>query len=295
MSVDLPLTAASFVIGVVVGLTGMGGGALMTPMLVLLFGVNPLTAVSSDLVASAVMKPVGAVAHLRLGTAHRPLVGWLCAGSVPAAFAGVLITRVLGDSPATQRAVQLALGVALLLAAAGLLARAHLRARARDAGGEPALTGAVVRPGWTVLVGAVGGLVVGTTSVGSGSLMMVALMLLYPSLTARQLVGTDLLQAVPLVASAALGHVLFGHVELAVATPILLGSLPGVWVGAHLSARAPEWLVRPVLAVVLVATGLRLLGASTWWAGAALGATLALAAGRRVATGRRPGVLAPPS
>ena len=155
MSIDPLLTIASFGIGMVVGLTGMGGGALMTPVLVLFFGVPPLTAVSSDLVASAVMKPVG-----------------------------------------------------------------------------------------------------------SGSLIIIALMALYPSLKASELVGTDLVQAVPLVASAALGHILFGDFKLDLTTSLLLGCIPGVWVGAHMSARAPGGLVRRALAFVLLASALKLLHVS---------------------------------
>ena len=127
MTFDLPLTAAAFGIGIVVGLTGMGGGALMTPVLVLFFDVLPLTAVSSDLVASAVMKPVGSLVHLRRGTVHLGLVKWLCLGSVPAAFAGVLIARGLGKGEQVQNVIRTALAIALLCAAAGLMVRAYIR------------------------------------------------------------------------------------------------------------------------------------------------------------------------
>jgi uncharacterized protein len=130
------LALGSLAVGVVVGLTGMGGGALMTPMLVLLFGVSPLAAVSSDLVASAVMKPVGSVVHLRNGTVRMDLVRWLCVGSVPAAFAGVLVARALGHGARLEDLIQKALGVALIIAATGLFVRAYLRlaerARHRD-------------------------------------------------------------------------------------------------------------------------------------------------------------------
>src|SRR4051794_20166320 len=135
------MTVAAFGIGIVVGLTGMGGGALMTPVLVLFFGVQPLAAVSSDLVAAAVMKPVGSLVHLRRGTVNLPLVKWLCAGSVPTAFAGVLVARSLGTGDAVQQAIQKALGVALIIAAAGLAVRAYSRllerARKRDGRLEP--------------------------------------------------------------------------------------------------------------------------------------------------------------
>src|SRR5690606_7010486 len=155
------LIAGSFLVAIVVGLTGMGGGALMTPMMMLFFNVPPLAAVSSDLVASAVMKPVGSFVHLRHGTVNLRLVGWLCAGSVPTAFCGVFLARAwaVGDG------VKYALGVALLLAVAGLAAKTLMGGRGGVAGaGEIRL-----RPIPTLLVGMVGGLIVGVSSVGSGS------------------------------------------------------------------------------------------------------------------------------
>ena len=270
MSIDWLLTAASFGIGIVVGLTGMGGGALMTPVLVLFFQIPPLTAVSSDLVASAIMKPVGSYVHLRRGTVHLGLVKWLCIGSIPGAFSGVLIARALGQGQEVQDVIRIALGVALLLAAAGLTVRAYLRlvehARRRDGRAAPLPQGKPtvdLKVGPTILLGVIGGIVVGMTSVGSGSLIIIALMGLYPTLKASELVGTDLVQAVPLVASAAIGHLLFGDFHLDLTTSLLLGCIPGVWVGAHLSARAPGGLVRRALAFVLLASALKLLNVST--------------------------------
>ena len=269
MTIDPLLTIASFAIGIVVGLTGMGGGALMTPVLVLFFNVPPLAAVSSDLVASAVMKPVGSIVHLRRGTVHLGLVKWLCLGSIPGAFSGVLIARAFGKGQEVQDIIRIALGVALLLAAFGLTVRAYLRlvehARRRDGRAAPLPQG---RPSIdlrvlpTVALGLLGGVVVGMTSVGSGSLIIIALMALYPTLKASELVGTDLVQAVPLVASAAAGHLLFGDFQLDLTTSLLLGCIPGVWVGAHLSARAPGGLVRRALAFVLLASALKLLHVS---------------------------------
>ncbi|MEU5869010.1 sulfite exporter TauE/SafE family protein [Nonomuraea sp. NPDC047529] len=249
--IDFALVAGSFVVAVVVGLTGMGGGALMTPMMMLFFNVPPLAAVSSDLVASAVMKPVGSVVHLRRGTVNLRLVGWLCAGSVPAAFCGVFLARAF----AVTDAVKYALGVALLLAVAGMAVKGWLGAR----GGSSSAHDIVVRPIPTLLVGTVGGLVVGISSVGSGSLIIVALLVLYPALKANQLVGTDLVQAVPLVASAALGHLLFGDFKLELTLSLLVGSIPGVYLGARISSRAPGGLIRALLAIVLLASALKLL------------------------------------
>jgi len=269
VTIDPVLTLVCFGIGIVVGLTGMGGGALMTPALVLFFNVPPLTAVSSDLVASAVMKPVGSFVHLRRGTVHLGLVKWLCLGSVPGAFAGVLVARALGHGEEIQNVIRLALGIALLVAAGGLIVRAYIRlvehARRRDGRADPLPQGKpqlTLRPLPTVLVGAIGGLVVGITSVGSGSLIIIALMTLYPSLKASQLVGTDLVQAVPLVTSAALGHILFGDFQMPLTLSLLLGSIPGVWLGAHLSASAPGGVVRRALAFVLLASALKLLNVS---------------------------------
>ena len=269
MIFDWPLSAAAFGIGIVVGLTGMGGGALMTPVLVLFFDVLPLTAVSSDLVASAIMKPVGSVVHLRRGTVHLGLVKWLCIGSAPAAFAGVIIARSLGGGERVQAVIRAALAIALLLSAAGLMVRAYVRlvehARVRDGRAAPLPQGrprVQVRPLPTLMVGILGGIVVGMTSVGSGSLIIIALMALYPHLKASELVGTDLVQAVPLVMSAALGHVLFGDFQLGLTASLLVGCIPGVWLGAHLSARAPGGLVRRALAFVLLASALKLLDVS---------------------------------
>jgi uncharacterized protein len=269
LSLDPLLAIASFGIGIVVGLTGMGGGALMTPVLVLFFQIPPLTAVSSDLVASAIMKPVGSFVHLRRGTVHLGLVKWLCIGSIPGAFSGVLIARALGSGEEVQEVIRIALGVALLLAAFGLTLRAYLRlvehARRRDGRAAPLPQGkpsVELRIAPTIIVGIIGGIVVGMTSVGSGSLIIIALMALYPTLKASELVGTDLVQAVPLVASAALGHLLFGDFHLDLTTSLLIGCVPGVWVGAHLSARAPGGLVRRALAFVLLASALKLLGVS---------------------------------
>ena len=254
-SFDGELTIAGLGVGFIVGLTGMGGGALMTPILVLLFGVAPLTAVSSDLVVSLVMKPVGGTVHLRRGTVRRDLVGWLVVASVPAAFAGVLLIKALGGDDVSHL-VKRALGVTLLLASSGMLLKMWLQAR------HPAPANAfgfTIRPVPTLLIGLIGGLIVGMTSVGSGSLMIVALMFLYPRLTGAELVGTDLIQAIPLVGSAALGHLLFGDVHFDVAGSLLLGALPGVYIGARLSSAAPDRLIRPILALVLVISGWKLL------------------------------------
>jgi uncharacterized membrane protein YfcA len=271
---DPVMTLAGLGVGIVVGLTGMGGGALMTPILVLLFGVPPVAAVSSDLAASAVMKPFGGLVHARRGTVNWALVRWLCLGSVPAAFAGVGLLRLIGPAASIQRWIQLALAAALLLAAGGLILKGY---RSRRAVGEPAPIR--IRPLATALLGAAGGLVVGLTSVGSGSLIIVVLLALYPALRANDLVGTDIVQAIPLVAAAALGHALFGDLHVDIAAAILVGSVPGVLIGARLSSRAPAGLIRPALVVVLLASALKLFGVPTVAVGLVAGTAALVATG----------------
>jgi uncharacterized membrane protein YfcA len=260
LHVDPYVAAAGLLVGFTVGLTGMGGGALMTPLLVLVFKVQPLAAVSSDLVAAVIMKPVGGGVHLRRGTVNFALVRWLMVGSVPAAFAGVLVLRQLGDGAVVQGRIKQVLGVALLLAASSIAAKALLQARRAALGTASAVRAFQLRPLPTVVIGVVGGLVVGMTSVGSGSLMIVMLLLLYPMLRSSELVGTDLVQAIPLVASAAAGHLLFGDFQVGLTASLLVGSIPGVYLGARLSSRANDAVIRPALVLVLVASGLKLLG-----------------------------------
>ena len=258
---DWLLVLGGLGVGVVVGLTGMGGGALMTPMLVIFFGVDPVTAVSSDLVVSLVMKPFGAGVHAREGTVNYGLVKWLCIGSVPSAFLGVILLNAIGGDDVSDL-VKRYLGFALLMAAMSMVIRHEIN---RRRGTHLAVDGAqhalVVRPLPTLLIGIAGGLIVGMTSVGSGSLIIVLLLLVYPTLTAGQLVGTDLVQAVPLVGAAALGHLLFGDVEFGLAGALMLGAIPGVIIGARISARASDRIVRPILIVVLLASGAKLLDA----------------------------------
>lgn len=266
-------------VGIVVGMTGMGGGALMTPMLIFVFKLDPLTAVSSDVVASFFMKPAGALVHLRRRTVNMRLVGWLCLGSVPAAFCGALLVRVLPFQDGLDSFLRNALGLALILAATGLVVRAYINLRTTRSllgeGPAPASRAEVrVRPTATVLVGAAAGLMVGMTSVGAGSLIIVVLLMMYPALKASQVVGTDLVQAVPLVAAASAGHLLFGDFHLGITLSLLIGAVPGAWFGAQISSRAPGGLIRRALAVLLLATGMKMLGASFVVIGVSAGVAL---------------------
>jgi uncharacterized protein len=262
MHVDPYIVLGSAVVGFLVGTTGAGGGALMTPMLILLFGVTPSTAISSDLVAAVVMRPIGAAVHLRKGTVNLKLVGWMVLGSVPMAFLGAYLLHVLGNTKSDQNTIEIALGAALLVGAIAMLARLVLDRRAgRSRHGVVHSIG--VRPLRTVAIGMIGGLIVGMTSVGSGSLMIVFLLFLYPMIGANQLVGTDLTQAVPLTVAAALGALAFGHVELSVTTSLIIGSVPAVFVGSLVSSRAPDRYVRPVITFVIFASGLKYVGVGT--------------------------------
>lgn len=231
----------------------------MTPMLILLFGVQPGAAISSDLVAAVLMRPVGAAVHIRARTVNLSLVRWMVVGSVPAAFLGAYLLRLMGHSKAAENHIQVALGAALLVGACAMAVRFAL-----DRRGGLRRTGVIgevrVRPAATVAIGIIGGLIVGMTSVGSGSLMIVLLLFLYPAIGASQLVGTDLTQAVPLTLAAALGALLFGHVEFGVTASLILGSVPAVLIGALLSSSVPDRYIRPVIAFVIFASGLKYVG-----------------------------------
>jgi uncharacterized membrane protein YfcA len=258
VDIDLAKSVAGLIVGVVVGLTGMGGGALMTPILVIFFNTNPSSAVSSDLVTSLLMKPVGGAIHWRQATVHKGIVRTLLISAIPAAFAGVFVLNALGEGEDFQNRIKFGLGIALVLAFTTMVLRLFMKRGETDA--TEGLTSPVrVLP--TILIGLFGGLVVGMTSVGSGSMIIVALMWVYPRLSNRALVGTDLVQAVPLVGAAALGHLLFGDVSLEVTTSLLIGALPGVFIGAQISSRTTASWLRPVLAAVLLASALKLLEA----------------------------------
>jgi uncharacterized membrane protein YfcA len=286
MTLNPAMTLGSFLVAVMVGLTGMGGGALLTPMLMLVFGVPPLAAVSSDLVVSAITKPVGALVHLRRGTVNLRLAGWLSIGSVPAAFAGGLIGWWLGPGNTVQAVTSHTTGVVLVIAAGGIafrmfgtLTSGAQRANVGGSGAEsqrasalgaPSRAGLevqgqaarplVVRKVPTVLIGILVGLAVGITSTGSGTLVIAALTAVYPALPPNRLVGTDLTQAVPMVLSAALAHIIAGNVVMSVTAPLLVGGIPGVIIGSLLASVAPSGALRPALSLVILASGLSLLG-----------------------------------
>jgi uncharacterized membrane protein YfcA len=293
MHIDLYIAVAGLIVGFAVGLTGMGGGALMTPVLVIIFGVQPLAAVSSDLVASLLMKPLGALVHVGKRTVQWPLVRWLSLGSVPGALLGVSFLKLLGKGTTVQNVVQLALGSVLLLSVSALTAKWLLdRRRGRAAGPAQPAQPIKVRRLATVGIGLAVGFIVGITATGSGTLIIVSLLLIYPQLRGSQTVGTDLTQAIPMVGAAALGHVLFGDFKLALTLSIVLGAVPGVVAGSIISSRSGTGLIRGALSIVLVLSGLKLINVPTKAIGVVLAVALVSAAVVFVA--RRPFVRTQP-
>lgn len=256
--VDPALAAAALVLGCVIGLTGMGGGALMTPILVGLFGVPPGVAVASDLVASAVMKPAGAAVHLRSRNADLVLTRWLVIGSVPPAFlAPIIAYHVFGGvDDSTLRVV---IGAVVLASSALGLLRAYLTYRRPRREPQSARRYDQVA---LVILGAVAGTLVGLTSVGSGSLVAAGLVMLFPALSGSRLTGTDLVQAVPMVWAAALGHAVIGQFDLAVTTSVVIGGVPGVVLGSLLATRVRGHWLKAVVLGLLVLSGLTMIGIS---------------------------------
>ena len=259
------IIVAGFVVGVVVGLTGMGGGALMTPALLFLGVGEAATVVTADLTAAAVYKSGGALVHHREGSPNLSLAKWLMLGSIPMALLGPYLVAAVTDSPAElDKMLKLSIGFALLFAAATYAARLYLNLRSERSGRRAPDDDPRVRPLATLLVGALGGLLVGVTSVGSGSVIMIALLMLYPGLSAVKLVGTDLVQAVPLVLAAAISNITLHGLDWAVLIPLLIGSVPGTLIGSKIAPRVPQSIIRRGIVVVLTMSGVALLDKAGW-------------------------------
>ena len=262
----LPLSG--FAVGLLVGLTGVGGGSLMTPLLVLLFGFKPATAVGTDLLYAAITKVGGSWVHHRYNNIDWAITGRLALGSVPAAAMMLLLLAQLGikDHGATGL-ISVVLGFALLLTAASLFFRQHLLdlAQRRSASAVPQGDTASHNfsrrhVAWlTVLVGAIVGALVTISSVGAGALGVTALSFLYPQLATRRIVGSDIAHAVPLTFVAGLGHWWLGTVDVVLLVSLLIGSLPGIALGAHFAAKVPERALRGLLATVLLLIGGKLI------------------------------------
>ena len=245
------LSLGGLLIGVLVGMTGMGGGSLMTPMLILIFGFDPKTAVGTDILHGAVFKSFGAFHHRKLGNVHVPLAMWMLLGSAPLSLLGVQIASSFSD--ATQSSMGKVVGGALILGGVGFAIKTFVRGTTKDARLDLTRRDKL----FAVAIGASCGFVVGLTSVGSGTFFGLAMLLLYP-LTAQRIVGTDMLHAALLLWVAGAGHLLHGNVDLHAMGWLLIGSIPGVLVGSHLSIKVPERSLRVAFSFVLILSGIKL-------------------------------------
>jgi uncharacterized protein len=244
---------AGLLVGVLVGMTGMGGGSLMTPMLILLFGFNPKTAVGTDILHGAVFKSFGAIRHRQLGNVHVPLALWMLLGSAPLSLVGVQIASSFSDS--AQSTMGRVVGAALILGGLGFALKTFLHGFTGDAPLHLSAREKTI----AVTIGATCGFVVGLTSVGSGTFFGLAMLLIFP-LTAPRIVGTDMLHAALLLWVAGAGHLLHGNVDLHAIAWLLVGSIPGVLIGSHYSIRVPERALRIAFSVTLILSGIKIVG-----------------------------------
>lgn len=258
--VDWLYTLSGFLVGLIVGVTGVGGGSLMTPLLVLLFGVSPATAVGTDLLYASLTKTVGGWVHGRRGTVDWKVFGLLAMGSLPAAVVTISLLKFLALEEATLRSVVTSvLSVALLATATVLLFKDAIKKLARRKDGTIYQLHHRYLPAATIATGAVIGSLVTVSSIGAGVLGTVVILFLYPRMPAVKVVGTDIVHAVPLTAVAGMGHLAFGTVDLVLLGSLLLGSLPGIYIGSHLGVKVPEKLLRRILAIMLLIIGLKML------------------------------------
>ncbi|MGB7815466.1 MAG: sulfite exporter TauE/SafE family protein [Methylotenera sp.] len=246
---------AGFVVGLLVGLTGVGGGSLMTPILLIFFNVKAAVAVGTDLLYASITKTAGIFAHGKLGNIDWKIVRLLAFGSIPAAIITTLYLRSAGvATDDTVVSIKFWLGIALLLTSLSVLFRNQLtKLSKKEHWVNPAYA-----PALTVILGLILGFLVTLTSVGAGALGVTALLILYPKVSITRIVGTDVAHAVPLTLVAGLGHVSLGTVDYQLLGTLLIGSIPGIWIGSHLSSKVAEHWVRTVLALILVYVGQKL-------------------------------------
>ena len=257
---DPMYTLSGFLVGLIVGVTGVGGGSLMTPLLVLVFGVSPVTAVGTDLLYASLTKTVGAWVHGKRGTVDWRVVGLLSLGSLPAALITILLLKYLALDEKTLRSLMSHVpSVALLLTASTLLLKEQIKKFAKRRDGTVYELHHRYLPAATITTGIVVGTLVTISSIGAGVLGTVALLFLYPRMPSVKVVGTDIVHAVPLTAFAGMGHLALGTVDLTLLGSLLAGSLPGIYIGSHLSAKVPERVLRPLLAAMLLIIGLKML------------------------------------
>ncbi len=257
---DWLYTFSGFFVGFIVGVTGVGGGSLMTPLLVLVFGVAPATAVGTDLLYAALTKMGGSWAHSRRGTVDWKVVRLLAIGSLPAALLSMALLHYLSlDEKHLKALITSVLSVALVLTALALLLKPYLQKLGRSPDGAVYELHAHHLPGATILTGAVLGVLVTISSVGAGALGVVVLLFLYPRIHTAKIIGTDIAHAVPLTLVAGLGHAAMGTVNFGLLGSLLLGSLPGIYLGSHLGVKIPERVLRPILAAMLMIIGGKLM------------------------------------
>ena len=252
--IDPAQALSGFAVGAIVGLTGVGGGALMTPLLVLLFGVHPAIAVGTDLLHAAITKAGGTYVHARQGRVDWRITGLLAAGSLPAAVATLWTLHAMTGGLGDSKIITDTLGVALLLTAGVLVLRSCLRRWSKSREAETRR-----HPAFTVLTGVALGFLVSISSVGAGALGVTALFLLYPRLSAARVVASDLAHAVPLTLVAGCGHWLFGTVDWRLLGSLLVGSLPGIYIGSQFVGRIPDAVLRILLAAMLLVVGTKLI------------------------------------
>jgi uncharacterized protein len=253
------MSAAGMLVGVMVGATGVGGGSLMTPLLVLLFGVSPHTAIGTDLIYASLTKMFGVSVHSFQRRVDWQVFRRLALGSIPAAVATLAVLRMSGSQGLKEGTTLVVLGAVLLLTAIAMMVMPALLRRVGQKSAALPDGFAPIQPVLTVAAGAVLGLLVTLTSIGAGSLAVVVLLLLYPlRLTPARLVATDLAHAIPLALVAGAGHIVLGNVDFQLLGQLLLGSIPGVWLGAHFGGKLPDRVLRVAIALVLGAVGLKL-------------------------------------
>lgn len=257
---DWLYTFSGFIVGFVVGVTGVGGGSLMTPVLVLMFGIAPATAVGTDLLYASLTKMGGSWVHGRRGTVDWKVVKLLAMGSLPAALLSMALLHYLAlDEKHLKSLITSVLSIALLLTAAALLFKPYLIKLGRRPDGVMFELHAHHLTGATIFTGAVLGVLVTISSVGAGALGVVVLLFLYPRAPMAKIVGTDIAHAVPLTLIAGLGHAALGTVNYGLLGSLLLGSLPGIYLGSHLGIKIPDHVLRPILASMLTAIGIKLM------------------------------------
>jgi uncharacterized protein len=246
---------SGFLVGIIVGLTGVGGGSLMTPLLVLLFGIHPVTAVGTDLLQAAITKAGGTFVHSQKKRIDWRVTALLATGSLPSAIITMLALHAFTNGLGSAKIITTTLGIALMLTAVALALRSRMWRYSQTRG----RVFVPRHPGFTIATGAILGVLVSLSSVGAGALGLTALVFLYPQLAAQRIVASDLAHAVPLTLIAGMGHWYYGDVDWALLLSLLVGSLPGIYIGSHLVGYIPERILRLFLVTMLLLIGVRLL------------------------------------